>query len=75
LCQNDDGNTDETVAIEKLPPSAIKIARVTQTISVTSAQDIARALLLQEGDSNMARARVQAMYKLLLETERYLANE
>ncbi|MCA0454056.1 MAG: ParB N-terminal domain-containing protein [Chloroflexi bacterium] len=75
LCQSDDGNTNETDENEKLSPSAIKIARVTQTISATSAQDIARALLLQEGDLNMAKARVQAMYKLLLETERYLGNE
>jgi hypothetical protein len=75
LCQSDDANANEKDGDEKLPPSAIKIARVTQTISATSAQDIARALLLQEGDLNMARARVQAMYKLLLETERYLGNE
>lgn len=75
LCQSDDGNSNETDEDEKLSPSAIKIAKVTQTISATSAQDIARALLLQEGDLNMARARVQAMYKLLLETERYLGNE
>jgi ParB family transcriptional regulator, chromosome partitioning protein len=75
LCQSDEDKSNETDEDEKLSPSAIKIARVTQTISATSAQDIARALLLQEGDPNMARARVQAMYKLLLETERYLGNE
>ena len=75
LCQSDDGSSEKTQTEEKLPPSAVKIAKVTQSINTMSAQDIARALLLQEGDPSIARARIQAMYKLLLETERYLSNE
>jgi hypothetical protein len=74
LCEGDEGSTSESESAEKLPPSAIKIAKLTQSIGVTSAQEIAQALLLQEGDPNIARARVQALYKILLETERYLAN-
>jgi hypothetical protein len=74
LCEGDETSTSEAEVTEKLPSSAIKIAKLTQSISVTSAQDIAQALLLQEGDPNIAKARVQALYKILLETERYLTN-
>jgi hypothetical protein len=75
LCEGEESPPQDVDIMEKPPASAVKIARITQTINVTSAQDIARALLLQEGDSNLARARLQAMYKLLLETERYLSGE
>ncbi len=75
LCQGSDNDSASSDSEDKLPSSAIKIAKIAQTINTASAQDIARALLIQEGDSNMARARLQAMYKLLLETERFLLNE
>ncbi len=74
LCRGDSDDNDKAEQGEKPSPSAIKIAKVTQAINATSAQDIARALLLQEGDANMARARIQALYKLLLETERFLSS-
>jgi len=38
-------------------------------------QDIARALMQQEGDIAIARARLQALQKLLSEADRYLNNE
>jgi hypothetical protein len=38
----------------------------------TTPEDLARALLKQEGDSSLARARLQAMRKLLSDAERYL---
>jgi hypothetical protein len=37
-----------------------------------SAQDLAQAMMRQEGDANLARARLQAMPKLLTEAERFL---
>jgi len=58
---------------EDIPASAIKIAKMAQTTNITSAQDIARALMKQEGDLSLAKARLQALRKLLAETEQYLA--
>jgi hypothetical protein len=63
--QDDDG--------EQLPAPAVKMAKITATSNVTSAQDLARAMMLQEGDVNLALARLQAMRKLLTEAERYLS--
>jgi hypothetical protein len=50
----------------------MKIARATQITHTTKPQDIAKALMQQEGDVNLARARLQAMRKLLSEVEIYL---
>ena len=51
----DDSSDD---LIEKLPASAVKMARVSQTINITRPQDLASALLRQEGDTDLARARL-----------------
>jgi hypothetical protein len=75
LCEGDHTETDSEDTVDKLPASAVKMAKVTQNINMTSAQDLARALLRQEGDANMARARLQAMRKLLMETEGYLGTD
>ncbi|GAB4528891.1 MAG: hypothetical protein OHK0046_48260 [Anaerolineae bacterium] len=75
LCQADQSLLTDPDPTEKPSASAIRLARAAQATTTTSAYDIARALLLQEGDSNMARARIQALYKLLQETERLLADE
>ncbi|MBK9746378.1 MAG: ParB N-terminal domain-containing protein [Chloroflexi bacterium] len=58
--------------IEKLPASAIKIARVVQTINATTPQDLARALIKQEGDAGLARARLQVLRRLITEAESFL---
>jgi len=63
-------NEDDT---ESIPTSAMKIAKMAQMTNTTSAQDIARALMKQEGDLSLAKARLQALRKLLAETEHYLA--
>ena len=60
---------------DDISPSAVKVARVTQSISATTPQELARALIRQEGDIAIARARLQAMRKLISETERYLTEE
>jgi hypothetical protein len=60
---------------EDISPSALKMAKATQAISATTPQEFARALMRQEGDASVARARLQAMRKLLGETERYLTSE
>lgn len=51
--------------VEPLPASAVKLAKIAQASNSTSAQDFAQALMRQEGDVNLARARLQAMKKLL----------
>jgi hypothetical protein len=59
-------------SFDKIPASAVKMAKITQATNLTSAQDFARALLQQEGDIHLARARLQAMRKLLGEAEKLL---
>jgi len=75
LCEGDGLDSDTTDPLEKLPAAAMRMARVAQATNLTSPQDIARALIRQEGNVNIARARLQALHKLLIEAERYLTNE
>jgi hypothetical protein len=72
LCEGSGLETDEDTVLDKLPAAAVKMAKVTQVISAVSAQDIARALIHQEGDVAIAQARLQALQKLLSEAQRYL---
>jgi len=74
LCEGDLHETADDEQ-DKIPAPALKIAKATQTTTSALPQDIARALIRQEGDSNLARARLQAMRKLLTEAERYLVDE
>ena len=48
------------------------MAKATQVISSTTPQDFARALVKQEGSTDMARARLQAMKRLISEAEGYV---
>lgn len=64
----DTGNQDDEV--EHLPASAVKLAKIAQSSTATSAQDLAQAMMRQEGDINLARARLQAMRKLLSDAEK-----
>ena len=72
LCEGSGLEVDEDHVLDKLPAAAVKMAKVTQVISALSAQDIARALIQQEGDTSVAYARLQALQKLLAEAQRYL---
>jgi hypothetical protein len=71
ICEGgaDDDKTDDN---EQLPSHALRLARIAQTSSKTTGEDLARALLGQEGDSSLARARLQAMRRLLSDAEKYL---
>ncbi len=71
LCEGEP--LDQATDDDPIPASALKIARATQTTNVALPQDIARALMRQEGDTNIARARLQAMRKLLNDVESYLS--
>lgn len=72
LCEGSGLETDEDTVLDKLPAAAVKMAKVTQGINALSAQDVARALIQQEGDPSIAYARLQALQKLLSEAQRYL---
>ena len=74
LCEGDlhEREDDEQ---EKIPAPALKIAKAAQTTTVAAPQDIARALIRQEGDASLARARLQALRKLLTDVEGYLVDE
>ena len=73
LCASD-GLDPETQRdeVERLPASALKLAKVTQLSHTTSAHDLAQAMMRQEGDANLARARLHSLKKLLTEAESYL---
>jgi hypothetical protein len=74
LCEGDlhEGEDDEQ---DKIPAPALKIAKAAQTTTAAAPQDIARALIQQEGNTNLARARLQALRKLLTDAERFLVDE
>ena len=73
LCEGDGVTTSVDDLTDRIPAAALKLAKVAQTTNTTSPQDLARALLQQEGDVSLARARLQAMRRLLGETEKLLA--
>lgn len=72
LCE---GEGEPSKQDAEISPSAVKMAKVTQTVTATTPQEFARALMRQEGDAKIAHARLQAMKKLIAETERYLGDE
>jgi len=72
LCSGETLDKDDS-DLEPIPANAVRIAKMAQATNMTSAQDIARALMKQEGDLSLAKARLHALRKLLAETESYLA--
>ncbi len=64
---------DVAEADTAIPASALKIARFIHSTKTAFPQDIARALLNQEGNAALARARLQVMRNLLTEAEQYLS--
>jgi hypothetical protein len=75
LCEGEAPSGNQEDDLEKFSPAALKLAKVTQTISATTPQELARALMQQEKDAAIARARLQAMRKLISEAERYLTSD
>ena len=75
LCEGDSLQADEADPLDKLPPMAVKMAKFTQSVSSLTAQDLARALMMQEADTAIARARLQALRKLIGEAERFLVSD
>lgn len=75
LCDGEVMQADNLDPLEKLPSQAVKMAKVTQSTNATTPQDLARAMLRQEGDAAIAIARLQALQKLITEAERCLGAE
>lgn len=75
LCEGTDLHADEDDPIEKLPSVALKMAKLAQSMSNLTARDLAKALILQDADPVIARARLQALRKLIMETEQLLSSE
>ena len=75
LCTSDGQEGDAGEVLDKLPAAALKLAKLTQSLTTTSAQDLARAVLQQEADAGVARARLQAVRKLITDAERFLEAE
>gem|GEM_PF-296585 len=71
LCEGDNSGTSADDLLDKLPAAAVKMAKAVLSVTTLSAQDVARAMLRQ-GDASIARARLEAVKKLLSEAEGYL---
>ncbi len=74
ICEGD-GTDPEKDPADDVSPSAMKMAKVAQAINTTTPQELAHALIRQEGDASIARARLQAMRKLISEAERFLTSD
>jgi hypothetical protein len=70
LCEGE--TVEDEKGGEQIPAPAKKIAKAAHATHSASPQDIARAFMSQEGDLNLARARIQSLRKLLTEAERFL---
>ncbi len=75
ICEGNDLDNNQDDLLDKLPAVAVKLAKATQSVSTTAAQDLARALMKQEGDAAVALARLQALRNLLTEAERFLRRD
>ncbi|MBK8139220.1 MAG: hypothetical protein IPK52_25950 [Chloroflexi bacterium] len=73
LCENTEMEENDDPIIDKLPAGALKMARMTQAISTLSASDIAQALIRQEGDPDIAFARLQALQRILTDALKHLS--
>jgi len=71
LCAGEDVPVDETVTT--IPAKAIKLVKLMQ--SDTTAHDIARALLAQNNNVHVAKARIASMHELLSSAEQYLSEK
>ncbi|MDX1995671.1 MAG: ParB N-terminal domain-containing protein [bacterium] len=70
--ENDPGNGSGE---EKIPRTALQIARAARNNSEMSGIDLAKALLHQERDAHLARARLKMMRRWLDEADQHLQNQ
>jgi hypothetical protein len=60
---------------ETISQAALRIARATRNSGDMSGADLARALMRQERDANLARARLQMIRRLLDEADKHLQGQ
>jgi hypothetical protein len=68
--ENHDSPPNDTI-----PKSALQMAKVARNSATTSGVDLARALLQQDQNVHLARARIETMRRLLDEAEQHLCDE
>lgn len=68
-------NSTQSDNEESISPAALRIARVTRSSGDMTGADLARALMQQERDANLARARLRMMRRLLDDAEKHLQSE
>lgn len=73
LCEGSEMEENENSMLDKPPAAAMKVAKMTQTVASLSPADIAKALIRQEGDADIAYARLQALQRVLSEVLAQLA--
>ncbi len=70
LCAADSGDKEQPD--EAFSRSTLQLVKVIRTADAPTAKDVAHALLKQEKDVNLARARIQRLKALITEAEQYL---
>ena len=73
LCEGDGMDDNNDQIFERPPAAASKVAKMTQAVNTLSASDIAKALIKQEGDADIAFARLQALQRLLSDALKHLS--
>ncbi len=69
--RDDDNGADE----ETLPRPILQLAKLTRIAHATSATELAQAVLRQEKDIHLARARLQALKQIIADAEQCLSQE
>ena len=72
LLDKDHKDDDKDKDVEKLPKHVIQLTRIMRNGNMPDPSAIARALINQEGNTNIARARLQTLRQILQEAENYL---
>lgn len=76
ICEGDlDSGEDKTGDEELIPRRAIQIARAAKNTGDMTGVDLARALIRQEQDIDLAKVRLRMMRKLLDEAEQHLQSQ
>ena len=75
LCEGGDLEDQEDDSNHQMPVSARKLAKAVRASTQIQAAHFAQALLEQEQNIGMARARLQGLHQLLIEAEKYLIEE
>jgi hypothetical protein len=71
----DDADNAKDESMVSIPRPAMQIAKATRNSNEMSGIDLARALLHQEHDANLARARLQMIRRLVDEADKHLQSE